>query len=105
MSAQIRRAAVSIPSNIAEGHSTGMDGLLRHHLRIALGSVGELETHMELAVRLGLLRAEDVQPVVEQLSRTGQLLNGLMRSLRTTRLKKIGVLRAFLLACLTSSVW
>ena len=49
LSAQVRRAATSVPSNIAEGHSSGTDGVLIRHLRIALGSVGELETQMALA--------------------------------------------------------
>lgn len=72
LSAQIGRAAVSVPCNIAEGHSTGTDGVLIRHLRISRGSVGELETHMELATRLGLLTSAEVRPVVDQLARTGQ---------------------------------
>lgn len=100
LSAQVRRAAVSVPSNIAEGHSTGMDGLLLRHLRIAQGSVGELETQVELSVRLGFLSVGEVKQVVEQLARTGQLLNGLIRSLRARRrLQKAG---AVSLLCLIS---
>lgn len=49
LSAQIRRAAVSVPSNIAEGHSTGSDGVFGRQVRTSLGSVGELETQLELA--------------------------------------------------------
>ena len=102
LSAQVRRAAVSVPSNIAEGPSTGMDGLLLRHLRIARGSLGELETHVELAVRLGFLTAGEVRQVVEQLARTGQLVNGLMRSLRVRRLKKAGAISVLWLICLAS---
>lgn len=83
LSAQIRRAATSVPANIAEGHATGRDGLCMRHLRIALGSVGELDTHFELAARLGLLTAADVKTVQEQAARTAQLLHGLLRSVRS----------------------
>jgi four helix bundle protein len=61
MSPQIRKAATSVPSNIAEGHSTGSDGLCARHRRIALGSLGELDTQLELAVRVGLLPAGEVK--------------------------------------------
>jgi len=52
LSSQIRRAGGSIPSNIAEGHSCGEDGRYIHHVRVALGSAGELSTELELIVRL-----------------------------------------------------
>lgn len=100
VSAQMRRAAVSVPSNIAEGHATGSDGVLLRHLRIARGSVGELETHLELALRLRLLSAEDVGRALEQLARTGKLLNGLFRSLRARRVARAGVVSVFWLICL-----
>ncbi len=89
LSSQIRRAAVSVPANIAEGYSTGLDGLLLRHLRLARGSVGEIETQLELAVRLRLLRSADISEVVDQLSRTGKLLNGLIRAVRAKRIQKL----------------
>lgn len=52
LSAQIRRAAVSIPSNVAEGQASGPGARYRHHVRIALGSLAELETQIEIASRL-----------------------------------------------------
>jgi four helix bundle protein len=82
LSAQIRRAAVSIPSNVAEGQATGRLGRFLYHTRIALGSLGELETDLELAKRLGMLPAQDLVNAVDQLARTGQLLHGLERSLK-----------------------
>ncbi len=88
LSSQIRRAAVSVPSNIAEGQSYGSDNRYLHHLRIALGSLGELSTHMELAVRLGFVASADVEAVDTQLSRTRQLLFGLLRSVRRRRLAR-----------------
>lgn len=104
LSDQIRRAAVSVPSNIAEGHSTGMDGVLLRHLCIARGSVGELETQIEVSVRLEFLTATDVKEVVEQLARTGKLLNGLIRALRMKRLTGVGAIGVLLLFVLTSFV-
>ena len=80
LSAQLRRAAVSIPSNIAEGHAR-RGKAYRHHVLIALGSQAELDTQIEVAVRLGYVRPPDVLPCVETLGRIGQMLHGLERSL------------------------
>ena len=49
LSGQMRRASVSVPSNIAEGQDRGSDGRYIHHLRIACGSLGELNTHVDCA--------------------------------------------------------
>ena len=82
LGSQIRRAATSIPANIAEGQATGTPGRFLFHTRIALGSLGELETHLELACRLGMLAADDLGEALPALARTGQLLNGLARTLK-----------------------
>ena len=82
LGAQIRRAAVSIPSNIAEGHAGGARQRYLNHVRIAVGSLAELDTQVDLAVRLAFLSAEDVACAAQQLTRTGQLLHGLARSLQ-----------------------
>jgi four helix bundle protein len=84
---QLRRAAVSIPSNIAEGHSAGRDGILARHLGVALGSAAEVDTLLELSVRTNLLRKQDVTPVQVSLRRTRQLTYGLRR-VRSKLLKK-----------------
>jgi four helix bundle protein len=81
LAAQIRRAAVSIPSNIAEGQATGPGGRYRHHVRIALGSLAELETHLEVVVRLDWISPEAHAAVADRIARTGKLLHGLSRSL------------------------
>ena len=78
---QMRRAAVSIPSNIAEGHGNGLSRRYRHHVAIALGSLGELSTQLEIAVRLKYVTEETTQTIGLQLARTRQLLHGLRRSL------------------------
>jgi len=104
LSAQIRSAAVSVPSNVAEGFSTGSDGLFARHVRISLGSVGELETQMELAARVGLLSRTDVDQLQLQLNRTNQLLHGLARSIRARRLKKLGMVSLTLMAAVVFAV-
>jgi four helix bundle protein len=81
LTAQIRRSAVSIPSNLAEGHNRGSRLAFRNHVGIALGSQAELETQIALARRLAYLRdaaAIDLQARIEQV---GQLLHGLARAL------------------------
>ena len=102
LASQVRRAAVSVPSNIAEGHLSGSDGILGRHLRISLGSVGELQTHMELIPRLGLLQRAEVQPALEQLTRTTQVLHGFVRSVRAKRIKKAGMVGVIWLVWFTS---
>jgi len=80
LTAQMRRAAVSIPSNIAEGSARNTPGELLQFLGIANGSLAELETQIELCVRLGYFKA-DSEPNV-QISRVGRLLTGLRKSIR-----------------------
>src|SRR3954468_12430988 len=60
---QVRRASVSIPSNIAEGQGRGVGGEFAHHLRIANGSRQEVETQILLGVRLGFIIEADATPV------------------------------------------
>lgn len=92
LSAQMRRAAVSVPSNIAEGQATGPGGRYRHHVRIALGSLAELDTELEAVRRLEYSSEETLRVVAEHLAQTGRLLHGLDRSLRR---------RNFAISCLT----
>jgi carbamoyl-phosphate synthase large subunit len=81
LGAQIRRSATSIPSNIAEGHAhRGLRTYLRH-IRIALGSLAELDTQLELALDLKLIQRADLGGIASELKRCGQLLHGLERSL------------------------
>lgn len=78
--AQMRRAAVSIPSNLAEGHRQPRQAFV-NHLRIALGSLAELETQVELSCRLNLLKQETANVCLEHCASVGRLLNGLVRAL------------------------
>ena len=83
LTSQMRRAAVSIPSNIAEGQGRRTDGEFLHMLSISHGSVRELETQAMLAQRLAFLRDDHSRVVLEQCSEVGRLLNGLMNSIAT----------------------
>jgi four helix bundle protein len=81
LGAQVRRSATSIPSNVAEGHGhRGMRNFLRH-VRIALGSLAELDTQLELALKLHLIERTDLDGIASELERCGQLLHGLERAL------------------------
>ena len=86
LTSQVRRASVSVPSNIAEGHSCGEDGRYIHHLHVAAGSLGELSTQFELAVRLRFLKEAEVEKLQQQIGRTRQIVHGLLRSLKRRRL-------------------
>jgi four helix bundle protein len=79
---QIRRAAISIPSNIAEGHGRLTDLQFRHFLGNARGSIYELRTQFELAADLGYLDQKSVRQLMEQSTEVTRLLNGLIASLR-----------------------
>jgi four helix bundle protein len=81
LTSQMRRAAVSVGSNIAEGAGRGTDTQFANFLRIARGSLYELETQGLLAVRLGLGRPEGVQQLLDSGRRTGRLLHGLLKAI------------------------
>src|SRR5688572_26088552 len=78
---QVRRAVVSVPSNIAEGQGRSSTKEFLHHLSIARGSLLEVETQMIVAQRLGFLPHENLDTLLENTSEVGRLLNGLFRSL------------------------
>jgi four helix bundle protein len=78
LTSQLRRSAVSVPSSIAEGHCRNGRREYIHHLSIALGSLGEVETQILIARRLGY--AED-DALTALASETGRLVVGLMHSL------------------------
>jgi four helix bundle protein len=85
LTSQIRRAGVSIPSNIGEGKRRKRQPVFVHHLDIALGSQAEVEVQLEIAKRIGLLAPDDydrIQAIVEEV---GRMLNGLIASMRPER--------------------
>jgi four helix bundle protein len=81
LTAQLRRAAVAIPSNISEGHRQGTRAYLRHVV-IALGSIAECETQLELARRLNFATEAELSKPVALGGSLRRLLFGLRRSLR-----------------------
>lgn len=81
LTAQIRRAAASIPANIAEGWGRESTGAYIQFLRIAQGSCKELETHALLAQRV-LDRGEGLAEVLAASDTVGKMLRGLIRSLQ-----------------------
>ena len=84
LASQIRRAAVSVPSNIAEGHGRLTDSQFRHFLGNSRGSLCEMQTQLELAMDLGYLKKETSQQLMDQGSEVARLINGLIASMRPT---------------------
>ena len=78
---QIRRATISIPSNIAEGFGRESDKDFRHFLSIARGSLYEVKTQLQLAESLGYLEIHNELNAL--LDEVGKLINGLSKSLAT----------------------
>jgi four helix bundle protein len=78
---QMRRASISIPANIAEGWRRKSRAAYRNHVAIALGSSAELETEIELAIRLKFVPRDTGSTPIAYLVRVGQMLTRLHQSL------------------------
>jgi four helix bundle protein len=81
LSAQMRKSAVSIPSNIAEGQGRRSTAEFLHYLSIAHGSLRELETQVVIAGRLGYMKPNLVEELAGKCAEVGRLLNGLTNAL------------------------
>lgn len=81
LTSQMRRCAVSIPSNIAEGYTRKSRPEYLQFLRIAFGSGAELETQLEIARRLGYISAEQENEMEEKLTEVMKMLNKLISTL------------------------
>ena len=81
LTSQVRRAAVSIPSNIAEGQGRRTTSDFLRHLSIAYGSLREVETQLLIATRLNYITTAQVKMMMTKAGEVGRLLNGLMNSL------------------------
>ena len=79
---QMQRAAVSIASNIAEGAERGPKEFA-HFLRIARGSAAELRTQAYIAAKIGLIKPEDMNEIVEETKQLAKMLYALAKSLKT----------------------
>lgn len=80
---QLRRAAVSVPSNIAEGQGRGTTKDFLHFLHIARGSLQEVETQALIAGRLGFIRDEVRIALIAKTTEASRILNGLIRALQS----------------------
>ena len=80
LTSQLRRAAVSIPSNIAEGQGRGSPKDFKRFLAIAYGSLQETETQIMLAHRIGYLQDAHQAQLLTQCAEVGKLINGLSQS-------------------------
>lgn len=83
--AQIRRAAVSVPSNIAEGHGRLTDSQFRHFLGNARGSLYEMQTQIELAGGLGFIDEKLMQELMARGGEVARLINGLVSALARSK--------------------
>ena len=82
LTAQLRKAAVSIPSNIGEGARRMKRKVTLNHYDIALGSQGEVDVQLELAKRLGYCTGSDYARIQGRVERVGRMLNGLIASIQ-----------------------
>ena len=85
LTSQVRRAAVAIPSNIAEGHGRSGRREFAHHVSIAYGSLCELETQLLIAERLDFSDAKATESLINRIADVRRLTSGLLRSLQTSK--------------------
>jgi len=78
---QLRRAAISIPSNIAEGHIRQHRTEFRQFLSVALGSLAELETQVVISKELNYISDETLRNLIEQVHSLGRMIRGLIKKL------------------------
>lgn len=88
LSYQLRKCAVSIPSNIAEGHTRRSTREYLQFISIALGSIAEAETQMLLAVRLRMLKPEQTAPIEDLMVEVGKMLRAIQGKLKPTEARE-----------------
>jgi four helix bundle protein len=81
LSSQLRRAAVSVPSNLAEGENRNSRGEFHQFVGTARGSLAEVETQVEIARDLGYISAPDANELLSRIAELGRVLTGLRTSL------------------------
>src|SRR5215211_7363690 len=84
LTSQVRRAAVSVPANIAEGSGRSGSREFRHGLSVAHGSLCELETQLLIGIDLELCEPDQGDQVLAQAAEVGRIIRGLMRRLDST---------------------
>ena len=83
MTSQIRRSATSVAANIAEGFGRESRGSFVQFLRIAQGSLKELETHLLLAGRVGIMGLDEVKKLLSMCDENGKMLGSLIRTVKS----------------------
>ena len=86
---QIRRAAVSVPSNIAEGHARTSKKEFQYFLSNARGSLAELETQLTIAHQLAYIDETGINQLLDRLGEVGRILNGLLAALKRSSKSRI----------------
>ena len=84
LSSQMRRAAISIPSNIAEGYARGSDKELKRFLYISRGSIAELETQIILAAKLNYVSEKQIEHLLDMCKEVGRQLNAFIAVVNKT---------------------
>jgi four helix bundle protein len=82
LTSQLRRAVVSVPSNIAEGQGRNSTKEFLHHLSIAYGSLMEVETQLIISGELDYITKNEVSQLLNKTAEVGRLINGLSKSLQ-----------------------
>ena len=82
LKSQMKRASISIPSNIAEGCGRSTDRDLARFIDIALGSAFELETQVLLSLELGFGNKEDIEKIIDELTQIQKMTNRYLQSIR-----------------------
>ena len=85
LTSQVKKAVVSVPSNVAEGHARTGPREFYHHVSIAFGSLAEVETQILIARRLDYLNEERTQQLLECLAEARRPLTGLLQALRSPK--------------------
>lgn len=85
LSDQIRRSAISIPSNIAEGQGRNSNKEFAHFLSISRGSIAELQTQLILCVKIGYIPDDLINPILLELSQLDRMICGLMNFLKSEK--------------------
>lgn len=80
LTSQLRRAAVSISSNIAEGYGRDTTGAYLNHLKIARGSINEVESQLEVCSKVGLLSSVQITETIRMTEKLNRMLSALIRS-------------------------
>lgn len=85
MTSQIRRSAASVAANIAEGWGRESPGSFVQFLKISQGSLKELETHLIIAERVGLIGQDPMRELLAQCDENGKMLGGLIRAVQNKK--------------------